>query len=398
VIEDEIFTRAMTVRLLKKLGVEPVFEAGSGARALDLLGEVSSPDSLIVIDLNLPDVDGVQFLRLLAERKHQAGIVILSQVEPRVLRTARELAQTYGLHLLDSIPKPLTRDALSQVLQKSAAPKPPRTRRSISAEDEPIDADEIRQGLLCGEFEAWFQPKVATQSRNIVGVEALARWRHPDRGILSPYRFIPLAEELGLIDELTQAILTDALRWSGHWRSQGLVLGVSVNVSVRSLHRLDLPELVANMARKHGVDMGHITLEITESGLVQRTSNNLEILTRLRMRNVGLSIDDFGTGYSSLEQLRRVPFTELKLDRSFVSRADQDPDSRAILQSSVALARQLDLLTVAEGVETEQEWALVRDLGCEQVQGYLIARPMSGELLLPWAMDRRRPWAAVGGA
>ena len=169
-----------------------------------------------------------------------------------------------------------------------------------------------------------------------------------------------------------------------HWRQQGLDINLSVNISVDSLDRLDLPEYIVNCAQQHQLDVSKIMLEITESRLMQDITSALDILTRLSLKGIGLSIDDFGTGYSSMEQLQRVPFKELKIDRSFVNSALHNRAARAILESSVELAQKLNMTIVAEGVETDENLSMVHDLGCTSAQGYFIGKPMPGDELIGW--------------
>jgi EAL domain-containing protein (putative c-di-GMP-specific phosphodiesterase class I) len=230
-----------------------------------------------------------------------------------------------------------------------------------------------------------FQPKVSTRDRRVLGVEALSRWNHPTRGMLGAGAFIPLAEERGHMEALTRAVLQMSLKETAAWHAEGLDLSLSVNVSVESLHRTSFPEEVIRMAQGEGLDPGKLVLEVTESRLVMDGTNALSALARFRLAGTGLSIDDYGTGYSSLAQLKRIPFTELKIDRAFVHGAADDPTARAILESSVALAKKLGLKTVAEGAETQEDWDMVSELGCDMVQGYFCARPMPGDEIPAWA-------------
>lgn len=218
----------------------------------------------------------------------------------------------------------------------------------------------------------------------MIGVETLVRWNHPRNGLVFPERFIAIAEQHGLINELTQTVLSAALRQLRAWRDRGLALQVAVNVSMENLRTLAFPDWVAEQLAAAGLPAGSLILEITESQLMVDKVASLDTLSRLRLKQVGLSIDDFGTGHSSLSLLRDIPFSELKVDRSFVHGASYDASLRAIVEASLAMARQMGLTTVAEGVEEKADWEFLRSAGCDQAQGFMIARPMPAVRLPGW--------------
>ena len=246
----------------------------------------------------------------------------------------------------------------------------------------------IRAGMAAQEFSVWLQPKFNADTLEPVGVEALARWRQADGSYVPPDLFIVAAERAGIIDELSGVLLATALHEGARLHAAGYPLKVSVNLSALWLDDLHLPDLMLKSALAVGLTPASIMLEVTETGVTQDVATALDVLTRLRLKGFGLSIDDFGIGYSSFEQLGRIPFTETKLDRSFVNRGTQDSAARAILESSMAMAQKLGLKTVAEGVESEGELELMRDIGCDNVQGYLIARPMPTDDLIRWLAQR----------
>ena len=221
----------------------------------------------------------------------------------------------------------------------------------------------------------------------LIGVETLVRWQHPDDGLVFPDDFIGVAEDNGLIDDLTHVVLAEALGQARRWLDQGLKLRVAVNVSMHTLARLEFADYVLGEVVRSGVAAEDLILEVTESRLMTDVLAPLYILTRLRLKHVGLSIDDFGTGHSSLSQLRDIPFDELKIDRSFVHGAGQDKTRRAIFTASLGMARQLGMRTVAEGVEDRADWDFLRQQGCDLAQGYFIARPMPADKLPAWLAD-----------
>lgn len=202
--------------------------------------------------------------------------------------------------------------------------------------------------------------------------------------MLGPAAFIPLAEKLGRIGALTDRVLGLAVAAGGQWLKQGLDLSISVNFAADDLNRVDLPEHIVAAATSAGLTASRVILELTESQVMTNLKSSTETVSRLRLKGVGLSIDDFGTGYSSMEQLKRVPFTEIKIDRSFVFGALNDATARTILESTIALGKSLKLNVVAEGAETREDWDLLSRLGCDLVQGYYVARPMPGDKIPGW--------------
>jgi len=252
-----------------------------------------------------------------------------------------------------------------------------------------VSLDQAREALSRGEVTAHFQPQAEFGNGKIIGVEALARWRLSDEIMVPPALFVPLMEAGGLIDELTSLMLVQACAWSKRWRARGLDLKVSVNVSAQNLTGPEVADRYEAVLREHDVSTEQIVLEITESSVMSDTARGLGMLARLRLKGFGLSVDDFGTGYSSMSQLSQIPFTELKIDRGFVSGAPTQPRKRAMIETSLDLARKLDLTVVAEGVETIDEWQLLAGLGCDHAQGYLISAPVPGEQL-PDAIQRWR--------
>jgi len=234
------------------------------------------------------------------------------------------------------------------------------------------------------------QPKVLVSDGRVCGAEALARWRHPELGVLPAGAFIPTLEQEGLVDELTWTMLRRSALWCARWHAQGIAVTVSVNVSLTSLGDVQLADHVLAIVREEALQPRQVVLEVTESAATTDTAHALENLGRLRMRGFGLSIDDYGTGHSSMQQLSRIAFTELKIDRSFVADSAVDESTRVILGSSLEMARQLGIDAVAEGVETPADWRLLRALGCEMAQGYLIGRPMEAERFADWVSQRQR--------
>lgn len=243
---------------------------------------------------------------------------------------------------------------------------------------------ELRKAIQSDQLSLYYQPQIDHRSRRVVGLEALVRWNHPQRGFLPPDKFIPLAEEAGLIGPLTQWVLKTALHQIAQLRAEGHLLTVAVNLSARNLHDISLPTTIVALLAESGVAAEHLTLEITESAVMSNPSDGLAILAELDRMGVTLAIDDFGTGYSSLAYLKQLPMDELKIDKSFVMDMEENENDAVIVRSTIDLAHNLGLKVIAEGVETEGVWNTLTVLGCDHSQGYFMGRPMPVEKLREW--------------
>ena len=379
VAEDHEFQRSMIVQMLEQRGATGVYEAEDGRAALEITRELDHPFDIIVTDIDMPGMDGLSFIRRLGEAGVGASLIVTSSLDRPLLDTIETMSAAYGMRLLGAIEKPLTQDRLAEMiaLHWRAKPNPERPRPGAGA----YTLDEILAGLREDEFEPFYQPKVELRTGRVKGAEALARWRHPRNGIILPSAFLGLLEDNAQISELTWAMLALSARDCRSWRDAGLDLDVSVNLSGKQLADPGISDAITWQVGQQGLDPKHMILEITESAAITEVGRVLENLTRLRMKGFGLSIDDYGTGYSSMQQLTRIPFTELKIDQSFVMHAARQESSRLILESSLEMAKKLKIVSVAEGVETQDDWNLLRQTDCDLAQGFHIARPMpSGEL------------------
>ncbi|MGD8927222.1 MAG: EAL domain-containing response regulator [Thioalkalispiraceae bacterium] len=383
VVDDDVLIHEFVALGLDILGITNVLKAASGEEALAYLDNPINQIDVIFCDLNMPKMDGLELLRHFASKGFNGAIVLMSGEDARILKSATSLAEAHNLTVLGYLEKPLKLETFKEILSTL---KNKVTIKNNLIEKNVSEAD-IRNAIKYDQFSLVYQPKVDLLTRQVVGVESLARWLHPKKGYISPIMFINAAEEYGMINQLTDVLFIKALNEAGNWTREGLDLSLSVNLSVDSLDRLELPEYLVSCAAKAGLDVSTIMIEITESRLMRDVATSLEILSRLCLKGLSLSIDDFGTGYSTMETLRLVPFAELKIDRSFVTGASHDESKRAILESSIELAKKLDIKTVAEGIETDVDWQLVKSLGCDQAQGYFIAKPMGTEKLPDWLDD-----------
>jgi EAL domain-containing protein (putative c-di-GMP-specific phosphodiesterase class I)/FixJ family two-component response regulator len=378
VVDDDAACVRALAGMLRHVGPHDVDTAASADEAVERLN-VAAYD-LILCDLNMPGRDGVETMRLLAERQIRCPILLMSGVDHKILKAAQELGNHRGLGVAGILHKPFGLEQIRGALAHVAQVTSPRSQRPAPV----IPIAELAHGIEAEQLILYYQPQLNLHTCQLEGAEALVRWQHPEHGLLLPEAFISLAESSGLISPLTDWVMREAIRQAALWRRSGVDLGVSVNLSAQTLRELDLPDRIAASTEQAGLNSNRITLEITESGMPDDVDSLLDITTRLRIKGFLLAIDDFGTGFSSLTQLKRLPFTELKLDRTFVSGAATDGDARSLLESSVNLAKRLQLKTVAEGIETEDEWNLLVWMGVDLGQGYHMARPMAADALLPW--------------
>ncbi len=389
IVDDDTLARRLAAGVLRSLGAQTLLEAPGGLDALTLLRKEEHKIDLVICDLEMDEMDGVEFLTELGSTKPGMAVVLVSGMARPLIAAVEEMARGAGLRVLGALEKPIDRTRLGQILEPLNRPvagaAAPRAHTAIPIED-------IRVALADRQFVLFFQPKIDLRNGKLVGAEALARWYHPKRGLVPPGAFIPAIEECGLINELTWLLFDSAARTAASWQQAGLDIALNINITVGFLEELAVTENILALTRSNKLSPDRMVLEITESMATTDLIPVIGNLARLRMRGFGLAIDDFGTGYSTMQQLSRIPFSELKVDRTFVSGALRKPDVRAILESSLELGRRLQLQTTAEGIETPAELALIRSIGCDAAQGYLFAKPMDRESFDTWAHD----WVANG--
>ena len=381
VVEDHEFQRLITEQTLNGLGVKDLQQATNGQEALDLL-ESAEPVDIIICDLDMPEMDGVRFIRHVAEQHLAKAILVASALEPALIRTVEDMAHAHGLQVLGALSKPVSRDRVRELLELFQT-----STQSLST-TKPVEhhfsEEELEQAVANQQFVLHYQPKVLVRSGRLVAMEALCRWPHPKEGMISPACFIPLMESTGLITPLTYQLIDQALQQLKNFLDDGRAISIAVNLSALTLTDTDLPDVLSDKVRKLNIPPELLTLEITESTLIENAARSLETLARLKIKGFSLSIDDFGTGYSSMQQLNRIPFSELKIDRSFIQRAHTNLTRKAIIEANISLAHTLKMSTVAEGVENLEEWQLLGDLNCDMAQGFLIGRPMPAEDIKSW--------------
>ncbi len=363
----------------------------------------------IAIDLVMPKMDGVQVIVQLAARNCRARLIVSSGVDNRILDAAGRSAAEHGLDIIGVLSKPFSAAALRKLIADPSAAMRPATAARPSATGKSasrragVTSEELWHAIERKELHLVYQPKICCQSGKLAGFEALARWLHPEHGPIGPDRFIPVAETSGLIDDLTDLVLEQALGWfsagfpeaaisiaGGRSSAAAPATQLSVNLSARTLEDDQFVERISARCAAHGVAPSRLVFELTETSAMEDPVASLGLLTRLRMKEFQLSIDDFGTGFSSMLQLVRLPFSEIKIDKSFVLTASKSRESRTVIKSIVDLGRSLGLQTTAEGVEDAETLDYLKDIGCTLAQGYHIARPMPGEAVHEWVAQHHR--------
>ena len=320
----------------------------------------------LVLDLNMPGADGIELLRFLAEQQCKAHILVMSGEDARVLAAAQRLGSTHGLKMAGTLQKPVLMPVLQGALENVM-------HRTITAND-------LRSAIEMGDLQAYYQPKITHRGEGawlIEGAEALVRWHHPELGMVMPNDFIPLAEESDLIGPLTDFMLRETIEQLAVWNGRGIAINVAVNIAPELLSDMEFPDRLSSFLQQYGLKGSSLTLEVTESAAMQNPDVTMDILSRLRLKGVELAIDDFGTGYSSLKQLFYMPFSELKIDQSFVNEVADSDEARVMVGAMIQLAHNLNLSVCAEGVETREVLTFLEAQGCEKVQGYLISKPIS---------------------
>lgn len=318
--------------------------------------------TLVLMDLQMPDVDGVELMRKLASENLKAPIMLMSGVEDKVLRTVGDLGSDLGLNMRGVLQKPIRMETFRRALEQDAAPSGSNR------------ADELQKGIAGGQLVLHYQPVIRLATRELIGFEALVRWNHPQDGLIFPDHFIPLAEERGMIDDLTWTVLRMAIEQAAHW-AESPAVPIAVNLSATNLNDDSFPDKLGQLCRDHGVTPSQIYLELTETATTHDTKRLKALLSRIRLKGFRLAIDDFGIGYSSMMQLRSLPFSTLKIDKSFVGDMMHSEDAEIIVNAILALAGAFRMDVVAEGIETEQQLSALVARGAVSGQGYFFSRP-----------------------
>lgn len=355
------------------------FRAQSSTRSADLIAACRErePD-VIVLDLQMPEMDGVEMLRFLGEAQVRAAIVLLTGMDLRTISSAESYAASRGLQVIAALQKPFLPEELRErLLEASGRAKPP-------------TPEDLAAALQREELAVYYQPtarRFADGSWDITAVEALLRWHHPRQGLLTPDAFIEMGEAHGLGRSMTDYVLQKGIEQLKGWQAARLDLGLRINVSANLINDVRFPDRLAALLAEQDLDPSQLTIEITETAMLDR-ANSLDILTRLRLKGVNLAIDDFGIGYSSLTQLFQMPFNEMKIDKSLVLGVPKSREAGIMVSVLVELAHKLNLKACAEGVETVDALAFLGSVECDSAQGFFISHPVAArdvpETVLRW--------------
>ena len=379
VVDDSNVQRNHVMNMCLDQGVSNVVGAINGVDAIDKLSEEKF--DVVFIDLEMPIMDGVELSRKIAKNKLAQSVIILSSKDPSLISSIGTMAESDGLIVLGTFKKPMQINDLVNSLNRLKTHTNSNETHKIYNR---LVIDDLISGIKEQQITLFYQPKLTCKGLLLKGVEALARWNHPKLGFVSPVEFITAAEEFGIISELTHYLFDIALKQKVQWRDHGINFHLAFNLSPLSLADNDLAEKISSQVALHNIEPKEIVLEVTENAICGEISTAIETLAKLRLKGFKLAIDDYGTGFANAQQLSRVPATELKLDRILVDNVATRPQQLAILKSTVNLAKDLGLTTVAEGVENFDDFKLLFQLNVDLIQGYYFAKPMPPEKLIHW--------------
>jgi EAL domain-containing protein (putative c-di-GMP-specific phosphodiesterase class I)/FixJ family two-component response regulator len=380
IVDDDVFTNKVICTQLGKLGFSDLQGFTDPLKALDFLRANIDRIGLIVCDLQMPTLDGIEFVREVAHEGYTGQVILVSGEDPRLLRSAQRLVEAMGLSTLGAIQKPVKLDTLTSIFEKALAVKKVTSSQVFGVED-------VRRAFANNELINYYQPKVDLLTGLVVGAEALIRWAHPEHGVVFPGAFLPALEEGGFDDELLMHVLTGTtgvLQLLRDTKTEQPDFKVAVNLTDVNLADARLPEKLVALVQTYGVATKNLVLEVSENRATGARTKYNSTLSRLALKGFPLSLDDFGAGKTTMNDLSDIAISEIKFDRDFVHNVHRDSAQKMSLHSCIKMAEALDLITVAEGVEEIEDWEVLKSLGCNVVQGYIIAKPMPIDLLTSW--------------
>lgn len=377
IIDDDPLFQLLAEETFRSLGARDVMTADDGVQGLQRLRSAPADFDLVLLDLQMPNLDGVGVARAMGDMAFKGALIISSSEDESIIQAVRDMAEMVGVRILGSLTKPLKEAELRALLEKPQS-------RPVSQSRDAVSRVSLLSDLANRRIVPVYQPKLDLRTMRIECAEVLAR-RVSDSGeLVSAAPQLEASEAHGLTTRFALAMLEQSMVDALRIRSEGYDLGFAVNVSPASLTERDLPDLFVDRVRSVGLDPRKITLEVTENRLLEFNAEVLEVLSRLRLQGFRLSVDDFGTGATSIETLRRFPFNELKIDRSFIQSASEDPVALETVMSSARIARELGLDIVAEGIETEADLRIALAAGARRAQGFLIAKPKPMNRFSAW--------------
>ena len=364
----------------------------AGFTALSLTSQAAFREQLderhpdvIVLDLQMPGGDGVRMLRLLADANVRAGVFLVTGMDERTIASAEQYGLGKGLKMLGTLQKPFDPDQLLQHFERAHAAL------------RPLTAHDLEQAIEKSELLVHYQPTIrrfADNTWDIAAVEALLRWNHPIRGLLTPDAFLSMGERHGLSRAMTDFVIQRGVQQLKGWQAMRLNIGLRINIAATLISDIDFPDRLEATLAEHSVEPEALTLEVTETAMLDQRPDTFDILTRLRIKNINLAIDDFGIGYSSLTQLFRMPFNEMKIDKSLVLRVLESKEASIMVDALVSLAHKLNLSVCAEGVENEATLAFLGTVACDCAQGYYVSPPVTAaempKVITRWDQKQHR--------
>jgi len=390
VAEPDPAQRRALADALAQLGASRVTEVPDAPMALRTLEAGFHPRiDVAIIDLDLGGMDGMELLRAIARLQSTVRVIVTGEQPPGVLFSVETLVQAHGVDLLGTIAKPVNTGKLKALLDNYQPLARPGAAEATSLFLPNFSFAEVGVGLQKGQFEPFFQPKIELATGQVTGLETFARWRHPEHGVLGPTAFIEALAQHNRIDFLDWTMIELSVECCRKYHDQGIPISISLNLAPATLAQPDFVRQIGACMKRHGLLPDYLTFEMTESSILDFDVDFIERLVRLRMMGFGLAIDDYGTGRSNLQLLARIPFSELKIDRSFVDGASKKRPLGTVLKSCLGLAHSLERMSCAVGVETRQDWDFLQGLGCTYAQGYHIANPMEASAFPGWLEDWR---------
>jgi EAL domain-containing protein (putative c-di-GMP-specific phosphodiesterase class I)/FixJ family two-component response regulator len=387
VAEDHEFQRSMLERLLRSLGARAVHSAEDGRAALQVLNDPDRPVDLVITDLSMPGMDGMELVRHISESGSKVSLILTSSLDAALLASVANMALAYKVQLLGVLGKPPSAAKLLPLIELHRA----RASGRVDTQ-ESFTLEEIATSWANNDFEPWFEPQVDLATRKVCGIRATPRWRHPERGLLEQDEFLPSIKARGLLEDYAWLMLQKSAAHCRVWREGGLDLFVWVPMLFDSWGDITLASRVSHLVNKEQVSPRNLVLGLAEPALNTDAPRALENLARLRMDGFGLALDDFGSGTLALDRMALVAFSHLRIGPAFVRNSDFDESAKAGLAVALDLAAQLRLQVIADGIAREEEWRLLQDWGCHYVQGPGISPALQADELFEWT----RKWNSTG--
>ncbi len=384
VVEEDRFQRELALKSLEALNCKVVLGAQKGQEALEILASLSEPIHIIFTDLNLQDMNGIEFIQRLIDFNRVRTICLVSNIEENVIRTVEYMIKEQNIPLLPRSTRPISQNQMSLILKSYINIETNKQHNENGSSS--IFIEDICNAIDNKLITTQYQPKVTLQNGNWVSAEALSRWEHPEKGSLPASHYIPLLEFHDLLDQLIWQQIHTVIETLKVWHERERQITISVNISKSMLADPRFTEKLSEVMDFYKVECENIILEITEGYSLSQFPTCLATLARLKMKGFTISIDDFGIGHSNFQQLASIPCSELKIDKQFIHNAAQDAQKLTMLETQLSLAKKLNLVSVGEGVESMEEWKLLRHLECDLAQGHFITKALPAEELDDWQL------------